>query len=798
MPLFWLSLAFLCGVLLGERLATPWWAWLALAAVAPVWLLSSTFVRRRGWQTRLPFWRLPSLSIPYSILLFALALGAARYAIELPAPSSQALFLYNDQPQAFILEGEIVAPVDRRDGYDLLVVDASRLHAKDEDIFQPVEGRLLVRTPPGGGWQFGDRVRLEGSLVTPAEMEGFSYREYLARRGIYSQMPDGRALRLGHGTGNRILAGIYHLREAGLRSAARIFPEPESALISGIVLGVESGIPAQVEEAFIATGTSHIIAISGFNITILAGLFSLIFQRSFGRRWGALAAGLGIAGYTLLVGAEAAVVRAAIMGGLTLFARLVGRRQDGLNSLAFVAALMALQNPVVLWDIGFQLSFAATLGLVLYAEPLSQAFISFASRWLPLSAARNLAQPVGEYLLFTLAAQATTLPVILYHFQRLSLSSLLANPLILPAQPAVMVLGGLAVLLGMISFPLGQVMAFAAYPFIAFTIRVVEWLAQMPLGNFATASLPLVAVLAYYGLLLGWTFAPDHLRQWLHSKLPIGSRRPALVASLLGIGAVLAWSAAFRTPDGLLHLTVLAVSGEGRSGEGLLIQTPDGRYLLVNGGPSATRLADGLGRRLPLFHRRIDWLVVAGIGDDQLASLPTALERYPAEQALWAGAPLGSRSARNLQAALAQTQTPIHLAQSGQRFDLGHGAGLRVLATSRRGAVLLLEWQNFRALLPLGVDFENLEQLQTDNSPRELSALLLADAGYAPSNPPAWIEKLHPQVVLLSVAADDRDGLPSSETLAAVQGYSLLRSDRNGWIELSTDGDQMWVEVEIE
>jgi beta-lactamase superfamily II metal-dependent hydrolase len=104
---------------------------------------------------------------------------------------------------------------------------------------------------------------------------------------------------------------------------------------------------------------------------------------------------------------------------------------------------------------------------------------------------------------------------------------------------------------------------------------------------------------------------------------------------------------------------------------------------------------------------------------------------------------------------------------------------------------MLLEWGNFRALLPVGMDFETLETLLDDRNLVHVSALLLAESGYAPVNPPEWIARLKPQVVLLSVASDDRQGLPSPETLRAVAGYSLLRTDQNGWIQLSTDGGRM-------
>jgi hypothetical protein len=108
---------------------------------------------------------------------------------------------------------------------------------------------------------------------------------------------------------------------------------------------------------------------------------------------------------------------------------------------------------------------------------------------------------------------------------------------------------------------------------------------------------------------------------------------------------------------------------------------------------------------------------------------------------------------------------------------------------------LLLEWENFRILLPVGMGFDEMETLENGKSIGRVSGLLLADGGFAPLNPPEWISNLQPQVVLLSVSPKDATGLPSQETLETVEGYTLLRTDRNGWIELSTDGEQMWVEA---
>jgi len=187
---------------------------------------------------------------------------------------------------------------------------------------------------------------------------------------------------------------------------------------------------------------------------------------------------------------------------------------------------------------------------------------------------------------------------------------------------------------------------------------------------------------------------------------------------------------------------------------------------------------------------------VAAAGEEQVGALPAVVERYPPGQVLWAGSQDGTPAARRLQEQLSRMQVEPLATQAGQSLDLGQGVLLEVLAAGPRGAVLLLEWGSFRLLLPVGIDFDMLEKLQADPSLAPVTALLLTESGYAPANPPEWIEKLRPQVVLLSVAAGDRDGRPSAETLQAVKDYTLLRTDRDGWIELTTDGAQMWVEVE--
>ncbi len=749
------------------------------------------------------------------LALAALFLGAARYQTTRPDLGDPAFIAaHNDSGEPVTLTGLLIAPADERDAYTNLLVAVEQMRPADGILHSAVHGIVLARVEPGSDWRYGDRVVITGRLQTPPVNEEFSYRDYLARQGVHTFLPWSTAALLERSQGNAVLGAVFALRQHALHTLYRLFPDPEASLLAGILLGVETGIPPDLKDAFRDTGTAHIVAISGFNITILAALFAGLFGRLLGRRGGALAAGTAIGLYTLFVGADAAVVRAAIMGVLVILARQIKRAQAGHNTLALVAALMAFQNPLVLWDPGFQLSFAATLGLLLYAEPMTGSFRRQAVRYLRISTVDRIAGPVSEFVLLTLAAQLTTLPVVIYHFQRLSLSSFLVNPLVLPAQALVMILGGLATLTGMVAIPLGRLFGAPAWFLTAYTIRMVELFGKMTGGVLVLGRIALPVVVLLFVLLFGMTF--QHRTQKMpgrQSEAAAGTRLPPVLSGTdlllrplrllsrlfssplpLGVLLVLAallWRLALAAPDGLLHITLLDTGG----GEALLVRTPTGRHLLINGGPSTVQLSDALGRRLPFGTADLDFLVVAAAADRNLAGLPRVIERFPAAQVLWSGLPTASRSAGQLQHTLTELQIPVRQAQEGHVLALGQGARLRVLSAGKRGATLLLEWDRFRLLLPIGIDFETMESLEMGARIGPLSALLLADSGYGPLNPVEWIANLRPQLILLSVEAGNQEGLPDPATLQAAADYNLLRTDQHGWIQISTDGRDMWLQT---
>lgn len=790
-PLMWISLFFLGGIVLGRLFSLPLWGWGVFSLLCLLLALLTRFF------SRFAFGGFPS---PFTfVLCTALFLGAARYQLSIPHFDASHIAFYNDRQYEILVTGYLTEPPDYRDSYTNLRIQVQKVDTGDGDL--PVEGLLLARAPLNQTFEYGQVVRLRGKVETPPENEDFSYRDYLARQGIHSYMSSAEVTILPKQDGAPLLRALFAFKQRSLTLLYRLFPDPESSLLAGILLGVDTGLTKELQQAFKNTGTAHIIAISGFNISIIASIFVTYFSRILGKRRGAALAVVAIALYTVLVGGDAAVVRAAMMGTLALLARQLGRRQIALNTLLAVAFLMCLVNPLYVWDVGFQLSFFATLGLILYAQSFSEFANRIITRFFPSSTGERAAQLFSEYVLLTLAAQLTTLPIMAYHFQRISLVSFIANPFILPAQPAVMVLGGLVVLLGHLWYPLGQLAAWIALPFVMYTIRIVELFDRVPHGTIFLGEFSVWFVILFYAALFAatWLFAQggasgwSKVRGWLRS---LGQKAGAVgVGSgivLLGIALLLTWRAAWTVPDGLLHVTFL----EAGSADGILIQTPGGRTILINGGENTTNLADQLGRRISSFRRKLDWLVIASTEERQVAALPRVLERYPPDAVWWSGNRQASVTAGILNEYFALQGIPITETQAGQTLDLGEGAILTALTSGPRGAILLLEYQNFRAVLPVGMSFDALDELGYGENLGSVSVLLLADAGYAPSNPEDWIVNLNPGLVVLSVSAADPNGLPDSDVLETVKDYPFLRTDQNGWIELSTDGAQMWVNVE--
>ncbi len=782
LPFFWMALACTLGIISADLLAWPGWLWLlGLVLCLTAWLFTLIFPKSWTFTYRLKKWTRSDWRLPGVILLGVLFLGAWRYTVSQPEINERHVGYYKDRG-AVQLIGQVVHPPDYRDTQTNLTLEVESLTLMDETI-QPVapeeiSGRVLVQADVGKQWAYGDQLRVVGELKTPYESGKFSYEDYLARKGIYGLVSYARVERLQSGLGNPIRSFLYDLSDRSYATLHQLFPSPESDLLAGILLGRDRGLSEEIQEAFRRTGTTHIIAISGFNMAILAGFFTAVFTRLLGRKWGTLTALGAILGYTILVGADAAVVRAAIMGSLGVFGGLFGRQQNGLNSLGLASFGMMLINPNIPWDIGFQLSLAATLGLVLYAQPLEEKCIQWMTRWLPEEGAHKLIGPLSEFFLFTLAAQVMTLPIVAYHFGGVSWLTLIANPLILPPQSLVMILGGLSLFFGLILPGLGQIFAFLTLPFVRYTIRMATWLGALPGGDWVLPDFNALWLVVFYALLFVLTLLPREQQKNLAVRL----FSPQAVLLLLFSLVIFVWNLALTHPDGNLHLTLLDSDGT------VLIQTPTGQAVLIGGGPSQSQLRQKLGERLPTGDQKIDILILGSAAQDDLMALPGTIATTPIEMTLWGLDVEMNQSTRSIYSHFLEQKVPMAPLEVAQSIELGEGATLRTLWVGEKGALLWLEWQNFSALLPTGKI--GGEWLAAPSAP---DVLLLPDGITPEGLSLSRINLWSPAVILLPLKPADLPLVGEDELLGLLANYPVAHTLDQSVVHISTDGENMWV-----
>ncbi|MGB9879933.1 MAG: ComEC/Rec2 family competence protein, partial [Anaerolineae bacterium] len=708
MTLFYLACAWLLGIYVGSLIHLPVWS----MGVAIGICLTVSFLSRRLLRLQRPSNR----ALPIAILaLLVLFLGLWRYELARPTLVPGSLATYNDGEKV-ILQGIVVNEPVARDRSANLQVSVSRI--KSDDVWVSTQGQVLVQVPSYTTYRYGDELELYGKLQTPRDSEGFSYRTYLARKGIHSLLSYPRITLLSRNRGNPLLTLLYALKRRTQSVIATILPEPEAALLTGILLGSDEGIPRSLIYKFQATGTAHIIAISGFNIALISAALVKIFSRLF-PRYTALVLAIGvIACYAILVGAEPPVVRAAIMGSLAALALIVGRQSHALTSLFAAAWWMTAWQPFLLWDVSFQLSFAASLGLIVYADTLQKGAENVLGRFVPMETALKLVQLLHDTLLATFAAMITTLPLLVYHFQQFSPLSFLANLLILPVQPAIVYLGSTAAMLGLVSLWLGRWLGWAAWLFLTYTIRTVEIVAQWVHTSGSIRVSPLVP-LAYYALLLLVTWRRTRsvlspkvaLQRLLHARV---MRAVAICA--LAVGVILVWLAVASLPDGKLHVAFLDVG----QGDAILVQTPAGSRLLIDGGPSPALLLSALGRRLPPWDRRIDLILLSHPHEDHLLGLLSVVDRYEVRQVLMSAVACHSSLCEQWQQRLQEKGIPVLTVVYPMQIDLGDGLTMKVLPPVAENAdsfdnaslVTHLVWRETSFLFAGDLEAEGLLALQ--------------------------------------------------------------------------------------
>ncbi|OHA12591.1 MAG: hypothetical protein A3J10_03700 [Candidatus Sungbacteria bacterium RIFCSPLOWO2_02_FULL_54_10] len=360
---------------------------------------------------------------------------------------------------------------------------------------------ILTTVRPYPAYRIGDRVRVRGVIEKPENFSDFDYISYLARDGIFAVMAFPQAEKTGEDTAWRLTVVLARVKDALESKIENALPEPHAAFMKGLLLGERASLPENVIENFKIAGVSHIVALSGYNITIvgrsLMNILLMLTVPFFMSFWIAIGA---IFLFVLMTGAAASVVRAAIMGVLVLVAKKEGRSYHMTNAMAFAAAVMVFQNPYILrFDAGFQLSFLATAGLV-YLSPHVERRVH---RVLPAKEEGAPMVPVlRKVFIETMSAQLMVLPLLIWLFGSVSLISPVANIAVLVAVPYAMGAGFVAAMLGFASSLLGTVAGWGAWAILEYQLRAIALFARIPFASVEIGAWIAIPLCALYGIML--------------------------------------------------------------------------------------------------------------------------------------------------------------------------------------------------------------------------------------------------------------------------------------------------------
>ena len=807
MRLLAVSVGWVAGVALALQWDVPF-ASVVLLLVASG-LLVSVFLLRR-WNLLLP------------VALAALTVGMLRVVALPPEPPELASWMGSDGVE---VEGVIGDTPEAGGNASRFLLHLERVN--DGSGWQEASGGVLVTASPSleltrrrdaPFFRYGDRLLLDGELEEAPVFADFNYREYLARRGIDALMFEPEATWLEEGQGSRPLALLHSLRRSLAGALDASLPEPQASFAKAVLLGIRDTMPSDVVEAFRNTGTSHLLAISGLHVGVVLGLVVPAAAGLFGRRRSLyLLLPLGVVWlYVLLSGLSPSAERAAIMASFYLAAVALGRQRSALPALGFAAAFMAALDPQVVYDVSFQLSFAAMAGIITLWPPLEAAMRTLFEKIAP---GDGWPERLGYWAIASVAvsaaAVAATLPILAFYFHQVALLSIPATLIALPALPLILA-ASLATAVGGLALPvLGQAIGWLAWLPLTYLLGIVQALPEWTIELDGVSHL---LVWGYYGTLiavLAWfrlRRRPFHLAPALHRETPGHVKAPLRLFSLapLAAVAVLIWSANLSLPDGKLYVTFIDVG----QGDAVFVQTPGGEQALIDGGRHPGPVLRALGERMPFWDRSLDLVVLTHSHADHVGGLPEVLRRYQASAVLDNGYERQSSAREEWLSALETEDATVIQAEQGQRLTLGGETTIEVLnppqprlrGTSsdidNNATVLRLSHGDVSFLFASDVFREGEMSMLSRDIELEADVLKVAHHGSKTSSGRTFLEAVGPQLSVVSVGAGNSFGHPNAEVMGRLQDAvgspdRVLLTSVLGDITLVSDGTVVRLHTEV-
>ena len=694
------------------------------------------------------------------------------------------------------VRGFIASEPDVKEAKVSYIVNVVEIRSNGE--FQKTKGKLLltsVLNENSSLLDYGREVEFAGQLNLPMGVRnpgGFDYRRYLSQKGV-SAVVFSLKITTGEGWRSSFLIDTGHmLRMKIVGVIEKSLPRQQAGLLNGVLIGYREGLTKDVQAAFSNAGLAHIMAVSGANVAFLVFPLIFIFKKLRVRQ--NISCILIIAFLILFIyitGFEPSVLRAVIMGIIMLLGKMLMREGDVYTTVSFAAILLLLCSPYMLFNIGFQLSFAATLSLALMHKRM-KGLLSF--KYLPAA--------VVDVLAATISAQLGVLPITLYYFNKLSVISLLSNLLVVPLMEVITILGTVMAVLGQLSIIFSQIVGYVNCVFLSFVLYVTGISASLPFATVRIVTPSIALVLIYYlALWFCLLYAPE-------KKIKI-KRRYAAAAALL---VVVILVVSFLIP-GKLEVTFLDVG----QGDSSFIRTCSGQTVLLDGGGSTNpQVVSTVGESVVipfLLDKGISSLdaVIASHGHtDHIQGLIPVLEQFKVDNLIIPDIKDEKEFSQMLEIA-GKKGIKVNRCGEGDTINLDKKTELQVLnpiqqfhddnsSLNNTSLVIKLIYDQTELLFTGDAEKPVEEALVNRSVPLEADVLKGGHHGSDTSTGMDFLDLVNPKAAVISVGKNNSFGHPSQEVLQrlAGKGVILFRTDESGAVVLTSNGKSIRIKRTVE
>lgn len=769
---FMVVTGFILGIFVGALLDRPWpellFFILGIGLVVGFWFSSSR-------ATKL---------ILLTLLVFAI--GVFRFSSSFFPVDA---FLVSDElNRAVRVEGVVSSEVIEKAKAQQVTIDQVQIAERD------ALGKVLVWVPKYPEVSFGDTLAFQCELERPEPFDGFRYDRYLASRGVLTVCWSPESIDVREGTGG-VIGTLMSLKRSLLDKTEQVFAEPHATFLSGLLFGGKGSLSSDLKDDFSETGTAHILAASGYNVSIFSRfLFLALVGLAFRRKTALVLVSAIIAIYVLMSGFDPAVTRAGVMGLIVLFGRGLGRTGSVRNILVLAAALMLMINPrLLLDDVGFQLSFVSTVGLVVLVPKIEQ-FLQF------IPSVGGFREAIGS----TIAATTMSLPIIIWQFGTVSTVSILVNLLVLPLVPYAMGFGALAIAVGFISSSFAALIAAPAWACLSVMLWVIRIFGSL---GFALVPIPwneLFAILAFM-LVGGLIYLLYRSSREVISEQ--SARQPVLasasVSTLVIISMLFGQFGSAGTQlnlDRNLRVWFLDVG----QGDSIFIETPAGEQILIDGGPGEAVLSK-LGALMPWWDRSIDTIILTHPHSDHVSGLIEVLDRYRVDRIVTTGMGYHTGYAdafaeRSILegSEIVYAMAPLELGDEEVSLEIVYPTKSLVDSWSdelnETSIAVLISYQDTE-LLFTGDLYMEQENTIAGLLEVDIEILKVAHHGSKSSTSAVLLDELLPDVAVIPVGKNSY-GHPSPVTLRRLfeRGITVYRNDLDGDVLFRHDGEHWTIE----